>query len=249
MNNDNVINPGGYGAPVVQPSQVANTVNPNPMQNNYYQEPKKKTNVVDIVIMALLGLVAIAAASLAVMFYMNWDEAKTDVDGKVAAAERAARADQQKTDEENFAQREKQPNLEFTGPSDYGSLSFMYPRTWNTYVAKDATTGGDFEAYFNPSQVNPVSNTTIHALRVTIYDRPIEDVRKSYDALVKSGKLTVSVFQVGDKTGDRYDGEFSKDIVGSMVMLKINDKTAIIRTDAAIFRADFEAVIASIRHN
>ena len=248
MSQNNVAPAGGVNQPMMPTVDPAAQmgVNPNPKLG---LKSDNKKSIIDIIILVAVSLVAVAGIICSVLFYMQWDEAQADIDGKISAAEAAARAEQQDIDEKNFAEREKQPNLQFTGPADYGSLSFMYPRTWSVYVGKDANNGGDFEAYLHPSQVSPVSAKTINALRVTIYDRPIEQVRKTYDALVKSGKLTMNVFQVGDITGDRYDGAFSNDITGSMVMIKINDKTAILRTDAEQFRTDFETLIATIRLN
>ena len=210
---------------------------------------KKRGALVEIVILVGVSLVAVAGIAFAVYFYLQWDEVRTNVDGRIAEETAIAREDERRIAEDVFAEREKRPFLEFAGPSDYGTLSFMYPRTWSVFVEKDARNGGDFVAYFNPVQVNPVGQATINALRLTIHDRPIETVRTTYDNLVRSGKLTMSVFRVGDRTGDRYDGAFNNDIVGSMVMLKINDKTAILRTDAEIFRDDFEVLIQTIRFN
>jgi hypothetical protein len=205
--------------------------------------------IIETIVLIAVCLVAAVAIVLAVVFYLQWDEAQTNVDGKVDAAVATAAEEQKSIDEANFAEREKLPNNEFVGPSDYGSLSFMYPKTWSIYVAKDASTGGDFEAYFNPVQVNPISEKTINALRVYIYDRPIDQVRTQYDALVRNGSLTSSVYTVGDITGTKYEGAFSQDITGIAVMIKINDKTAVIRTDAEIFRKDFETLISTIRKN
>jgi hypothetical protein len=207
---------------------------------------KKRSSVAEIVILVVVSLIAVTAIGLAVYFYVQWREAQTNIDGKVAEAVEIARGDERRMADEFWAEEIKKPFLEFTGPADYGSLSFMFPRTWSVYVAKDASRGGDFEAYFNPGQVNAVGAETINALRMTIINRPIDSVRTTYDNLVKSGKLSQSVFQMGSITGDRYEGEFSTNITGMMIMLKINDKTAILRTDAMIFKGDFERLIETV---
>jgi len=210
---------------------------------------EKKNSIVEIIILVVVSLVAVIAIGFATYFYLQWGEAQTNIDGKIAEAEAIAREDQQRIAEENFAEREKEPNRVFTGPADYGSLSFMFPRTWSVYVAKDASRGGDFEAFFNPGQVNAVAADTINALRMSIINRPIDTVRTTYDGLVKSGKLSQSVFQMGSITGDRYEGEFSTNITGIMIMFKVNDKTAILRTDAMIFSSDFERLIETVTIN
>jgi len=209
---------------------------------------KKKSSILEIIILVIVSLVAVAGIGLAVYFYLQWDESRTNVDGQIAEAVAVAREDQQRMAEENFAQREKEPFLEFLGPTDYGSLSFKFSRTWSVYVAKDASQGGDFEAYFNPGRVNAVGPNTINALRVTIVNQPFETVQTTYDNLVKSGKLTQSVFQLGAITGSRYEGEFNANITGIMVMFKIPNypQTAILRADAMGFRVDFDKLIQTI---
>ena len=209
----------------------------------------KRSALIETVVLIVVCIIAAVAIVFAVIFFIQKDEAETNVQGKIDAEVAIAVEAQKTIDESNFAEREKLPNSEFVGPSDYGSLSFMYPKTWSIYVAKDASKGGDFEAYFNPIQVNTTSENTINSLRVYIYDRPIDQVRTNYDALVRSGKLTSSVYTVGDITGTKYEGAFNNNITGIALMIKINDKTAVIRTDAEIFRKDFEALITTIRKN
>ena len=216
---------------------------------NMVANKKRTSSIIETVVLVVVSLIAATAIVFAVYFYLQWNEAQTNVDGKIAEAEAIAREDQQRIAEENFAEREKQPNLQFTGPSDYGSLNFKYPRTWSVYVAKDASQGGDFEAYFNPGQVNAVGTSTINALRFSIINQSIDTVRTQYDSLVKSGKLTHSVIKVGTiEAVDRYEGEFNADITGMMIMFKIPNypQTAVLRADAMIFQTDFDALIQTI---
>ena len=213
-------------------------------------ENKTKMNrasLIETIVLVIVCLLAAAGIICSVVFFLQWNEAETNLEGKINMAVAEAKEEQKTLDEANFAEREKLPNTEFVGPSDYGSLSFMYPKTWSVYVAKDASNGGDFEAYFNPVQVEPVSNQTINALRLTIYDRPIDQVRTQYDSLVKSGKLESRVYQSGDVSGTLYSGQISNYIDGILLMIKINDKTAILQTDSQNFKEDFEALIATIR--
>jgi hypothetical protein len=214
--------------------------------------PKEKSSrgtLIETIVLIAVCIVAATAIVFAVVFYLQWNDSKTNVQGQIDSAVATATEEQRAISEANFAEREKLPNLEFVGPADYGSLSFMYPRTWSVFVNRDASTGGDFEAYFNPIQVNPLGENTINALRVYIFDRPIDQVRAQYDALVRNGDLTSSVYTVGNITGTKYEGAFNPNITGIALMIKINDKTAIIRTDAEIFRRDFETLISTIRTN
>lgn len=201
-----------------------------------------KLTVIFIIATALVGGVMIWAL---ISYFVQ----KADVDSKVANAVATATKEQADKDEANFAQREKDPNLTFVGPEDYGSLSFDYPRTWSIYVASDASNGGTYQAYLNPISVPTVSTTQQFALRITIESKDYSQVVSSYDSLVKKGDLKSSVVKSGDQNGTRLDGSFSKDIRGAAVIFKIRDKTATIRSDADTFKTDFDALVATIKFN
>ena len=131
--------------------------------------------VVDGWMISTIGLIilVLGAGSLAIWAYVNYTEAKTDIDGKVAAAVAEAKRAQAEEDEAKFAEREKEPRREFIGPDDYGRLSFTYPKTWSVYVAKDARKGGDYEAFLHPIQVPSLEQQATQqvALRLQIVDK------------------------------------------------------------------------------
>jgi hypothetical protein len=170
----------------------------------------------------------------------------------VAEKVASAKKEQSDKDEAKYAEREKQPNRDFVGPDDYGRLTFKYPKTWSVYVASDASSGGNYEAYLNPITVPTVNPKQIFALRVTIYDKDYEQLIKQYDPLVKKGDLKQTPLEtVGktDATGVRYDGAISKDMRGSLIVFKLRDKTVVVQTDAETFKPDFDALIQTIDFN
>lgn len=200
---------------------------------------------------AVIGLTIalLGTGTLAVWSYLNYNEQKTNVDGKIELAQAQAAKAQADKDADVFAQREKEPNRTFVGPDDYGRLTFDYPKTWSSYVARDTRDGGKFEAYLNPVNVPPVSAAQRFSLRVTIEERDYDTVIKTYDALVKKGDLRAGAAAANGHNGTRFDGNFSKDIRGAAVVYKIRDKTLTIRTDADTFKPDFEALIKTIDFN
>lgn len=201
----------------------------------------------------ILGVVFIftTVAALGVMIWalINYFDQKNTVDTQVASAVSAAKKEQADTDEAKFNEREKEPNREFVGPEDYGSVSFMYPKTWSVYVDKDASTGSSYEAYLNPVSVPPIAQSQQYALRVKIESRDYDQVLQSYQSLVTRGDLSSSSVKMQDENGTRLDGAFSKDIRGYAVIFKIRDKTLTIRSDAMTFKKDFEAIIKSLSFN
>jgi hypothetical protein len=232
--------------------QVSMTATPALAQaqgHHHGHEPMRKGAVVETIILALVCIVAATFIGLFVWKYLEWEEASTNLEGQINEAVGIEVYKETTRLEANFAEREKQPNLEFAGPDDYGRLSFLYPRTWSVYIAKDASRGGDYEAYLNPVEVPPVSAASINALRVVIYTRAYDEVLKQFEGQVKNGKLRVGTFELGADVWTRYDGEFANGIVGSAIFIRIRDKTAMIRTDAEIFLDDFNTLIQTLRYN
>lgn len=196
-----------------------------------------------------LGILFLAAGSAAIWAYLNYTEQKTNVDGKVSLAVAEARKDQSDIESAKFAEREKEPNRQFVGPDDYGRLTFDYPKTWSVYVAKDVAEGGAYLAYLNPVTVPPVSEKQQFGLRVTIEQSDYDKVIKTYQARVDKGDLRSGVFTANGNSGVRFDGNFTKDIRGAAVVLKVRDKTVTLRTDADTFKPDFENIIKTINFN
>lgn len=194
-----------------------------------------------------LSLFTVAFAGLSIWAYLNYTDQKDNVDSKIATA--VAEAEKKLGDklEADFIERDKQPLKSFTGPSDYGTLGFKYPKTWSVYVSTDTSKDNGYEAFFSPGAVPSVdAKDSRYALHVAIVDDSYEDVINDYENLVKKGDLKTSSVKVNGQTGTRLDGNFTKDIRGAAVIYKIRDKTAIIQTDADTFKPDFEALIQTI---
>lgn len=213
------------------------------MTTNSSQSGKALGYIITIVFLAIF---MITFAGLAVWAYMNYDDQKTNVDAKIDRAVAVAEKEQADDLEAKFLEREKQPNRAFAGPSDYGTLGFMYPKTWSVYVAADGVDSDEYEAYLNPITVPPVEDETRIALRVTISNTRYEEVIAEFEGLVEEGELTSSPVKIDGEAATRLDGKFTEDIRGSAVVFKIRDKTATVRTDADTFKKDYEALIKTI---
>ena len=62
--------------------------------------------------------------------------------------------------------------------------------------------------------------------------------------------MTSSAFSAGDNiTGSRLEGEIEKEMNGVIVLVKVNDKTAVFQMDAEVYRSDFETLLQGIRRN
>jgi len=212
----------------------------------YYEQGGVSGSLVAAIV---LGIFMVGFAATTIWAYLSYTEQKTDVDGKVALAVAEAKKVQADEDEKKFAEREKEPRREFVGPEDYGRLVFDYPKTWSVYIAKDASTGGAFEAYLNPTTVPSISASKQFALRVTISELDYDKVLATYDGLIKKGDLKSSAASVNGQNGTRLDGSFSKDVRGAAVIYKIRDKTMVLQTDADTFKPEFENITKTIKFN
>ena len=217
--------------------------------------PTKKFDVggmVKSIAIVILSLTTVAFIGLFIWMSGQYDAASTDVNGQIAEAVAAVRVEQAEDDESEFAEREKYPYRTFSGPVDYGQLTFEYPKTWSVYVASDASRGGDYNAYFNPIEVQVVSNTTINALRLTIRDAAFDDVAGEYQRYLdqQDSGLSMESVTVGGTAANRYTGKIpGTEFSGIVVIFKIRDKTAILQTDSVLFAEDFNRLIDSITFN
>lgn len=203
-----------------------------------------------IAIVGLLVLVIVFGAFSA-WAYVNYLDQKKDVDSKIADAAAKARLEQSDKDEADFAVRENKDTKQFTGPSDYGHLTFDYPKKWSAYQATDVSEGGGakYEAYLNPDLVPPISDTQKFALRVTIEQITYDKAVASYNTLIKKGDLKSSVYNDGKHTGTLLTGNFNKDIIGTAVLIKLRDRTLTLRTDGDTFKDLFATILQTVNFN
>lgn len=205
-----------------------------------------RINWLELVLFIIISLVAVTFIGLFIWKYLEWDTVKTDVDGQIDAAVAIAVSENTTKLENEFLEREKYPYKTFSGPADYGSLGFEYPKTWNVYIARDAANGGDFEAYLNPGEVQPVSGSTINALRVTIRSTAFDSVVRSYDSSVSSGRLRVENRPIGSSIANVYTGELPNNIHGIVAIFKLRDKTVILQTDAELFAGEYYKLLDTV---
>ena len=213
---------------------------------------KDKSGTAKIIAIIILSLTTVAFVGLFIWIFLQYNDLNADVDSKIDVAVSEAKARQKMEDETEYSEREKNPYRNFAGPTDYGQLSFEYPKTWSLYVAKNAYNGGDFEAYFNPIQVDAPSNNTINALRVSILTRSFESVTAEYQKYLdaKDSNLSVSNITVNGVAANRYIGTIpGTSLNGIIVIFKIRDKTALLRTDSMLFENDFNTLINTIKFN
>ena len=199
--------------------------------------------------MAICGVTLfLVASALGVWALLAYTEQKADVDGKISLAVAAGVKKQAEEDEAKFQESYKNPRIEFVGPSEYGRLSFMYPKTWSVYVEKDGTDRGDYKAYLHPVSVPSISGKdSRYALRVEILNKNFDDTLKQYESQLKKGELKSSNVEYNGNAATRLDGAFSKELRGAVVLMKVRDKTIRLSTDADSFKPDFDTLLGTVK--
>lgn len=239
------------GTPMLQQVQIA----PDP------PAPKKDhSGLIKSIIIIILGICVAVFAGL-FLWQMTEKLALTQTMQSQVDIEVAAALDAQAQEfEMEYQEREKYPYKTFTGPADYGELSFEYPKNWSVYVEKAADNGGDYQAYFNPDQVNAISNTTVNALRLVISTKSYDEVVKNYRSYVEGRNPTLSVETrtIGNAKGtpptqanaNYYTGTIpGTKLSGYIAIFKIRDKTVVLQTDSKLFKAEFDKLLTTITFN
>lgn len=197
----------------------------------------------------ILGLVGYLSASSEV------EKLQTQTDVIVDQAVSDAKVAQKEEDTAHFYEEAKKPYAEYVGPSDFGSIRFNYPKNWSVYNSQLSQTG--YEVVFHPGTVPVLGDEAAMALRVTVANKQYEAVLKEYEALITTGQLRASVVNAGQGEnfagyeGIRFDGAINTTLVdGSIVVLKLRDKTILVRTDDADYVGDFDSLIlATFRYS
>lgn len=204
-------------------------------------------------IFAIIALVILVLVfgSFSIWAYINYLDQKQDVDSKVQEAVASAVLTENKKSEAAIEKYKNETTTLFVGPSDYGRLTFEYPKFWSAYQATDVSEGGGatYEAYLNPVLVPPVSETTKFALRVTIEQKTFDQSVEDYQKLIEKGELKSSAYSDGTRTGTKLVGNFNDDIYGTAVLIKMRDRTLTIRTDGDVFKDSFETILKTVKFN
>lgn len=204
------------------------------------------TDLVKTIVIVILSLLVLTFLGLFVWKYAEWDTIKTDVDGQIDAAIAVAVSENTTKLENEFVEREKYPYKTFAGPADYGSLSFEYPKTWNLYISSDAANGGNYSAYLNPGEVQPLTDTSVYALRVSILDSAFDKEVSSYNSLVEEDQVTLEARNVGGTLANVYTGWLSKNTQGILTAFKLRDKTVILQTDSLLFAEEYYKLLDTV---
>jgi 4-amino-4-deoxy-L-arabinose transferase-like glycosyltransferase len=215
--------------------------------------PSPSRSIKSLLVIGLLTLALIVAAIVAFMMYSSQQDYKNNADQKIAAAVKVAETAQAAKLQQEFAEASKSPFKTYKGSVTYGTVTFAYPRTWSVYGAQPSS-DTPIDLYLHPDQVPALDNdAALYALRVEMVDTEYSDVLEEFSASISDGTVKARAIVppkmknvTNVQPGMRLDGAIAADQQGSMVILRLRDKTLKLYTESADFRADFEKVLASL---
>jgi len=195
--------------------------------------------LIPLILAVLLLLGAIGFGAWAFTSRMDYkDNTDQIVEEAVGVAVERAKSDK----DNEFLQREKEPLKGYSSPSQYGSFSLKYPKTWSAYSNEQAD---QLTLTMQPDVVSS-NGKTAYALKVEVLGTPYEQTLRQLESNIKQGKATASAYalpKVPDVVGLRIDGEVAQGKTGSAVYLPLRDKTIKIVSETQDRVPDFDSII------
>ncbi len=204
-----------------------------------------------ILLPALLVVLLVASLAFGGWAYSQMQSYKTDSDKKVTAALAAAKDTQTKAIQDSL---DKQNTKQFQGSATYGTITFNYPKTWSAYV-DTSSQNEPINGYFHPDVVPGIQTKTAFALRLELLSSDYSQVLQQFQSQIKSGKLTAQAYVppklngvTNVQPGTLLSGTINNSDQtqnGTMLVIKVRDKTLEISTESQDYRNDFASIILS----
>ncbi len=195
----------------------------------------------------LMTVLFVIASGAAIAAFIGQNEAQTNLDAKIAAANAVAVKEANEAKDAEFKEELKDPFESYTGPSTFGSLTFKYPKSWSVLVDSSSDkTPLDF--YAHPDVIPGLKDTNF-GLRVQIVDNTYDDELEGYERDAESGDVTIEAFrpqEVPEVLGAVIRGEIESKKTGILVLLPQRDKTFRFFTESLDYEKDFIKTVQSI---
>ena len=208
------------------------------------------------IINVLLILALIGAGAFAWWAFQERQSYLNDFNKKLGNEVEKAKAEQKTQLEAEFAEKEKSPRKSFKGSATYGTVTFSYPKTWSGYVDQ-SNSNQPINGYFHPDTVPSITQSgsaqTAFALRVELVSTDYSQSIKELDSQISQGKTTAVAYVppkmkgiTNVQTGTKFDGEIKQGTSGSMVIIKVRDKTLKIYTQSPRYLSEFNEILKSL---
>ena len=212
---------------------------------NITRNQQGNTSVILLVVFVILF---VAAASFGIWAFSGQQNYKNNVDSIVAKNVDTAVASQKTKDATTLAEALKYPLQTYSGPSQFGSMKLLFPKTWSAYI--DETGNNDaIGGYFSPNFVPAINaDSSVFALRIQVVKQTYTNVIQNFQGLVQSKKITAAAYSLPKQPevlGTELTGQISSTKNGNGIMVVIPDRqnTIEISTYGTNYVNDFNNII------
>lgn len=240
-----------FETPQPIPANQAQQTIPNYPQNNPYQpqaqpmtmpqmpsaqqivanQKPKKSHVLEILLIIFIFIIGAGAIGGAAYCQSQFSALNANVMTDRSNRANEAMQAQKIIDDKAYENRNASDTREFTGPSDFGALTFKYPKTWKVYLENNDDSNPTYTAYFSPDYVPPNNGSYNYAL---IFKLQNIDYDKYLQSLSQKKLISIAPIYLNGLTGSKATGKLDdkeEQANGSEAIIKVNDYTAILRTD------------------
>lgn len=191
-------------------------------------------------------LLLVAAAVFGGWAYSSRQDYKYNVDQKITDAVKLAKTEEAKRKDAEFAEAEKLPLRTYVGPSAFGGLTVLYPKTWSVYVDDSGGTGSGVpvNGYFHPKVVpSLLSGASVYALRAQVLNIAYADAVRRVGNQQETTVRAYALPKVPNIVGVKISGRLLENKTGTMVILPLRSQTLQVWTEGQQFKKDFEGII------
>lgn len=200
----------------------------------------------------LVVLVLFGVSYFAYTSYTSMVDYRDHSDQKAAAAVKVANQQLTVQLQQQFAEQEKNPYKTYSGPSAFGGLHIMYPRTWSAYIPVNSQSDPMINGYFYPDVVPDTGDnssgtaSTNFALRVEVTQSNYSDILQNYQSQEQDQSIAVRPFhlqKVPSVIGVEITGQIQNQKTGTLIILPLRNQTLEIWTEGTQFQKDFDNII------
>lgn len=194
----------------------------------------------------LASLLFVVSLGFGIWAYLGMQDYKNNVDQKVDSAVKVAVAKNSSEKDNEFLEKEKQPNETYKGSDVLGAITFNYPKTWSGYFK---STDKDMTLMLQKGLVdgsNVSSNGTSAPIVVQVINSGYTDNLSSYESAVKTGKAKSSAFRLAKLQtvlGTKVEGQLSDGVTGEVVLLPMREKTIKISSTVQDYIPDLNNIV------
>jgi hypothetical protein len=199
------------------------------------------------IIATFLGVILSLVVGFAAWAFIGRMDYANNFDKKLSDELVSQKASTKAALQADFDKLAQQPYKQYTSRQEYGSVGFQVPKNWSIFYNEPQTGDIVVDAYFHPDAVPGLGLGPSYATRMYLISQPYELVLSTFDSQVKSGAVSVSSFVPklvpSAVPGVKLEGQITKDHSGTMVILKVRDKTIEVWSESAQNKVDFENII------